>query len=86
MITLAINPNFGKELFTDIIPILFYIVLGIMIISLITSAYKKNTKEFLTVFLMFAIVLVICKKPDLLLVLGDFLVINTGEILKNLIV
>jgi uncharacterized membrane protein SirB2 len=86
MITLAINPNFGKELFTDIIPILFYIVLGVMIISLITSAYKKKVKEFLTAFLMFAIVLVICKKPDLLLVLGDFLVINTGEILKNLIV
>jgi uncharacterized membrane protein SirB2 len=86
MITLAINPNFGKELFTDIIPILFYIVLGVMIISLITSAYKKNAKEFITAFLMFAIVLVICKKPDLLLVLGDFLVINTGEILKNLIV
>lgn len=85
MITLAINPNFGKDLFTDVLPILFYVVLVVMIISLISIAYKREYKEMGKSLLMYGIILTICKKPELLLLLGNFIVLNTGEILKNLI-
>lgn len=82
---LAINPDFGEDLFTDILPILFYLILFVSLITLGRLALKGDYKNFTTGLIMCSIVLIISRKTDYLLNLGDFLILNLGEIFSNII-
>lgn len=84
MILLEINDKFGLDLYGKLSNSLFYVVVIIAFMSVVTVAVKKDFKSVVGMIISFCIVLFMFSKPQTFLSVGDVCYKAVFDVLNGL--